>query len=212
MDLLEESKVAKVIPPRLVPFCLRIRAIISDVDGVLTDGRLWIGQNGSEIKSFHVRDGMGCYLWKKAGYRLGLITKRRSSALEQRAREMGADSVKQAVGPKWPAVKTLLEEWGIPPEEVCYLGDDLPDLSVMGKVGFAVAVADAAWELRGAAHYVTQACGGAGALRETIELILRAQGRWERLVADYIAEESGPESSGKQPFPEVLSPGVHETA
>lgn len=212
MNSPEETTEAAVVSFELVSRCQRIRAIISDVDGVLTDGRLWIGNDGWEVKAFHVRDGMGCYLWKKAGYRLGLITKRRSSALEHRAREIQADSVKQAVGPKWRAVNGLLEEWRIPAEDVCYLGDDLPDLSVMGKVGFAVAVADAALEVRRAAHYVTQAVGGAGALRETIELILRVQGQWEQLVAEYVAEESKPASSKGHPTAEVLFPGVYETA
>jgi len=179
------------LPDDLRQRCLAVRAIISDVDGVLTTGQLWLSEHGYELKGFHVQDGMGCVLWKKAGYRLALLSKRRSGVVEQRAREMGVDQLIQGVGPKWPAVENVLNAWGISPHEVCYLGDDLPDIAVMERVGLGVAVADAARDVRAAAHYVTAASGGWGALREVIELILRTQRLWHTLLDSYLAEERG---------------------
>ncbi len=185
------------LPDDLRQRCLAVRAIISDVDGVLTTGHLWLSEHGYELKAFHVRDGMGCHVWKKAGYRLGLLSKRQSVVVEQRAREMGVDQLIQGVGPKWPAVENVLNAWGLSPHEVCYLGDDLPDIAVMERVGLGVAVADAASDVRAAAHYVTATPGGGGALREVIEMILRTQGLWDMLLEGYLGEERGLGQSGQ---------------
>ncbi len=165
--------------------CRSIRLILSDVDGVLTDGGIVFDNQGIETKRFHVRDGLGIRLWQKAGYRFGLITHRSSRIVKMRVAELGIDVVRQGIDDKLSAMNGILAELRLTPAQVCYLGDDLPDLAVVRAVGLGVAVADASSELRQAAHYTTHLPGGAGAIRETVELILRAQGRWEDLVQTY---------------------------
>jgi len=166
---------------RCQPVCL----ILSDVDGVLTDGRIIIDNEGVETKRFHVRDGMGIRLWRKAGYRFGLITLRSSQIVKLRVAELGIDIIRQGIENKQTAMRQILAELRLAPAQVCYIGDDLPDLSAMHGVGLGVAVADACEELRKAAHYVTTQPGGEGAVRETIELILKSQRRWEDLIQAY---------------------------
>jgi YrbI family 3-deoxy-D-manno-octulosonate 8-phosphate phosphatase len=165
--------------------CQSIRLILSDVDGVLTDGRIDIDNEGVETKRFHVRDGMGIRLWQKAGYRFGLITLRSSQIVKLRVAELGIDIVRQGIENKQTAMRQVAAELRLTPAEVCYIGDDLPDLSVTRSVGLGVAVADACEELRKVAHYVTTQPGGAGAVRETVELILKSQRRWEDLIQAY---------------------------
>ncbi|MEN6459358.1 MAG: HAD hydrolase family protein [Thermoguttaceae bacterium] len=165
--------------------CRAIRLILSDVDGVLTDGRLVFDNQGIETKRFHVRDGLGIRLWQRAGYRFGLVTHRSSNIVKMRAAELGIGVIRQGIDDKLVAIKAILKELQVSPEAVCYLGDDLPDLPAVRAVGLGVAVADGCHELREAAHYVTKLGGGAGAIRETIELILKAQSRWEDLVQAY---------------------------
>jgi 3-deoxy-D-manno-octulosonate 8-phosphate phosphatase (KDO 8-P phosphatase) len=165
--------------------CRAIRLILSDVDGVLTDGGIIFDNQGIETKRFHVRDGMGIRLWQRAGYRFGLITHRSSQIVKMRVAELGIEVVRQGIDDKLAAMRDILEELRLTAEQVCYLGDDLPDLAVVSAVGLGVAVADACDELRQAAHYTTAAPGGAGAVRETVERILQAQGRWEDLVQAY---------------------------
>lgn len=157
--------------------CRPLRLILSDVDGVLTDGGIVFDNQGIESKRFHVRDGLGIRLWRKAGYRFGLITHRSSNLVRTRAAELGIDLVRQGVDDKRTAVRTIADELRLALSQVCYLGDDLPDLPVIRTVGFGVAVADACAEVREAAHYVTKLPGGSGAVRELIELILKAQAR-----------------------------------
>jgi 3-deoxy-D-manno-octulosonate 8-phosphate phosphatase (KDO 8-P phosphatase) len=165
--------------------CLPIRLIVSDVDGVLTDGGIVFDNEGIEIKRFHVRDGMGIRLWQKAGYRFGLITHRSSNIVKMRVAELGIEIIRQGIDNKLAAMRQILDELRLAPAQACYIGDDLPDLSVVRAVGLGVAVADACAELRQSAHYVTVVPGGAGAVRETIELILKAQGRWEDMIQAY---------------------------
>ncbi len=162
--------------------CQPIRLILSDVDGVLTDGKIIINNEGVETKRFHVRDGMGIRLWQKAGYRFGIITLRSSQIVKLRVAELGIDVVRQGIEDKQTAMRQIVAELRLTPPEVCYIGDDLPDLSVMSKVGLGVAVADACDELRKAAHYTTILPGGAGAVRETIEFILKSQRRWDSII------------------------------
>jgi YrbI family 3-deoxy-D-manno-octulosonate 8-phosphate phosphatase len=166
---------------RCRPICL----ILSDVDGVLTDGGIVFDNQGIETKRFHVRDGLGIRLWQKAGYRFGLITHRSSHIVKMRVAELGIEVVRQGIDDKLSAMKGILAELRLTPGQACYIGDDLPDLPVVRAVALGVAVADACSELRQAAHYTTTLAGGAGAIRETVELILRAQGRWEDLVQTY---------------------------
>jgi 3-deoxy-D-manno-octulosonate 8-phosphate phosphatase (KDO 8-P phosphatase) len=169
--------------------CRRICLILSDVDGVLTDGRIIIDNQGVETKRFHVRDGMGIHLWKKAGHRFGLITLRSSQIVNQRVAELDIDIVRQGVENKLTAVRQILAELRLGPDQACYIGDDLPDLAVTQSVGLGVAVADACEELRKSAHYVAVKPGGAGAVRETVELILKSQRRWDGLIQAYSKDE-----------------------
>ena len=165
--------------------CRTICLILSDVDGVLTDGGIVYDNQGIETKQFHVRDGMGIRLWQKAGYRFGLITHRSSHIVKIRVAELGIEIVRQGVDDKLKAMGGVLSELQLTPAQVCYIGDDLPDLPAVRAAGLGVAVADACAELRQSAHYVTTLPGGHGAVRETVELILKAQGRWEDLIQTY---------------------------
>ncbi len=157
-----------------------------DVDGVLTDGHVYLqGQpdgTAIEMKVFSAHDGAGLKMARLAGLRTGVITGRDSAAMAQRAREVDMEFVYQNRKEKIPAYEDILRETGLRDEEVAYIGDDLPDLPVMARVGLAVAVANAVPEVRRAAHCVTSKAGGAGAVREVIELVLKAQDKWEEAV------------------------------
>jgi 3-deoxy-D-manno-octulosonate 8-phosphate phosphatase (KDO 8-P phosphatase) len=165
--------------------CRAIRLILCDVDGVLSDGGIVLDNQGIEAKRFHVRDGMGIRLWRKAGCSFGLITHRSSHIVKTRAAELGIDILRQGIDDKLAAMHGILQELQIAAAQVCYLGDDLPDLSAVRAAGLGVAVADACLELRQAADYITTATGGSGAVREIVELILKAQARWEDLIQTY---------------------------
>ncbi|HVX59987.1 MAG TPA: HAD hydrolase family protein [Pirellulales bacterium] len=171
----------------LVKRCQAIELIVSDVDGVLTDGSIEFDNEGIETKRFHIRDGMGIKLWQRAGGRFGLITGRNSHIVNIRATELGINLVRQGTEQKAVALRELIAELELSPDHVCYIGDDLPDLAAVKLAGLGVAVADACQELRQAAHYVTNLAGGSGAVRETIELILKSQQRWDDLLQQYDA-------------------------
>src|SRR5215213_10219743 len=164
----------------------RIKLLLMDCDGVLTDGRITLLENGDEEKSFHTRDGHGLVLFHRAGLHSGTISGRTSSLVERRARELGIRFVRQGTWDKIKDFEELLTEAGVEETEVAYVGDDVTDIPLMRRVGLAVAVADAVEETRGAAHYVTQVSGGFGAIREITELILKAQGRWSELMSRYM--------------------------
>lgn len=162
--------------------CRGIDLLLLDVDGVLTDGSIIYGDRGEEVKAFHVRDGSGLKLWTKLGKRAGIITGRKSAIVERRAAELGLAPVVQEADDKLVAFEQVLRDQNLPPERACFVGDDLPDLPVLRKCGLAVAVADACPETKACAHFVTQTAGGKGAVREVIELLLRAQGRWQEIA------------------------------
>jgi YrbI family 3-deoxy-D-manno-octulosonate 8-phosphate phosphatase len=162
--------------------CLAIELLLLDVDGVLTDGGIIYGDDGVELKVFHVRDGSGLKIWHCAGKRSALISGRSSRVVEVRAAELAISVVLQGASDKWPVYQRILTEMHVRPEQVCCLGDDVPDLPLLRHCGLAVAVADACPDVRGDAHYITRAAGGRGAVRETIELILRCQDRWQSVV------------------------------
>ena len=162
-----------------------IRMILSDVDGVLTDGAITYDNQGIESKSFHVRDGLGIKLWQRAGHRFGLLTARSSHIVKIRAAELGVDLIRQGFSDKLPVAQQVMNEFGLSASQVCYVGDDLTDLQVIGEVGLGVAVADAVAEVKSAAHHVTKAAGGQGAVRELIELMLKTQNRWEEMIRKY---------------------------
>jgi YrbI family 3-deoxy-D-manno-octulosonate 8-phosphate phosphatase len=156
-----------------------IRCIVSDVDGVMTDGQIIYDSLAVETKRFHVRDGLGIKLWLRSGFRFGILSSRTSKIVEWRAAELGVTQVRQGFEVKWPVAERMIAEFGCQPEEACYIGDDLPDIPVMTKVGLAVTPADAAADARHAAHWILRRRGGNGAVRELVERLLRAKQRWE---------------------------------
>ena len=162
----------------------RVKLFLCDVDGVLTDGGVLMG-NGVETKRFHIRDGLGMRLLQREGIKVGWISRRPSSATSQRAEDLKIDFLHQSDGNKAVAVETILAKTGLDWTQVCYVGDDIVDLSVLKRAGVAVAVADGTGEAKAAADYVTRAPGGGGAAREMVELILKAQNKWRRLVMEY---------------------------
>ena len=165
--------------------CQPIELILCDVDGVLTDGGIIVDNQGIETKRFHVRDGMGIKLWQKAGYRFGVITVRSSHIVKTRVAELGIEIIRQGADDKLATAKEIMQGLGLTPRQVCYIGDDLPDLPVVCSVGLGVAVADACAELCSAAHLVTRSAGGTGAVREVVELLLKAQNRWGEILRHY---------------------------
>jgi 3-deoxy-D-manno-octulosonate 8-phosphate phosphatase (KDO 8-P phosphatase) len=164
----------------------RVRLLLMDCDGVLTDGRITLLENGDEEKSFHTRDGHGLVLLHRAGLHSGIISGRTSSLVERRARELGMRFVRQGTWDKVKDFEELLTEAGVKETEVAFVGDDVTDIPLMQRSELSVAVADAAEETRAAAHYVTRLPGGFGAIREVTELILKAQGRWSELMKKYM--------------------------
>jgi YrbI family 3-deoxy-D-manno-octulosonate 8-phosphate phosphatase len=165
--------------------CNAIRLILSDVDGVLTDGRLVYGNAGIESKAFHIRDGQGIRLWQQNGLHFGIVTARSSEVVKRRAEELDIAIVRQGAHDKLAAVREITTEHGLSLHAVCYIGDDLPDLAPLQSVGLGVAVADAAEEVRQAATYVTSQPGGRGAVRELVELILKNTNRWDTTIRKY---------------------------
>ena len=200
----------------------KIKLLLFDVDGVLTDGKIFIfpapagveqstqqhaarhgGQGGFglhtqtmiEAKGFHAHDGAAISLARLGGIKTGLITKRISETVALRARDLKLDHVHQGIQDKLTVFEDILRQEGISASEAGYVGDDVIDLPVMRNCGFAAAVANARDEVKKEAHYVTRHSGGDGALRDAIEYILRVQGKWQRVVSEYIRERSPKKSS-----------------
>jgi 3-deoxy-D-manno-octulosonate 8-phosphate phosphatase (KDO 8-P phosphatase) len=167
----------------------RIELLLTDCDGVLTDGSLLYSFDGKRVleglKVFHIQDGQGLKLAHEAGLKLGVISGRVSPALAARARELQIDHLHQGISDKLTIYDQIKKAEGLTDDQVAYVGDDLPDLAPMRRAGLAVAVANAVREIREASHFVTENPGGRGAIRETIELILKSQGRWESTVQPY---------------------------
>jgi len=161
----------------VVQLARRIRLLVLDVDGVLTDGRLYISGSGEEFKAFHVRDGAGIVAVQKAGIVVAIISGRSSEAVRRRAEELGIAHLRQGVGDKAAALEALRLEIGAAVEEVACIGDDSPDLPMLRKAALAIAVADAHPSAKAAAHWITAAAGGRGAVREACDLLLSAQTR-----------------------------------
>ena len=164
----------------------RVKLLLMDCDGVLTDGRIWLLESGEDQKAFHTRDGLGIELLHRAGLQSGIISGRTSTAVERRAQALGISFVSQGCADKQKAFFETLAQAGVTNAEVAFVGDDLNDIPLMLQSGLGVAVADAATETREHAHYVTSAPGGRGAIREVVELILKSQGRWSDLVRHYL--------------------------
>ena len=165
----------------------RVSAVIMDVDGVLTDGKSYCQPDGSHTVAFDVQDGSGIKYLGRAGLRTAFITGRTVRAVKHRAETLDVDRLAQGAKRKVPVYRDLRDELGCDDEEVCYVGDDLPDLPVLREVGFAVAVKNARPQVRDEADMVTEAAGGAGAIRELAEFILRARGDWDGIMERYRA-------------------------
>lgn len=165
-----------------------MRFIVMDVDGVLTDGRMVLSDRGDELKAFHTRDGIAIALARRAGLRTAMVTGETSPIAKARGDKLGVDAVILGARRKWDSVQELLARFELPPAAVAYIGDDLLDIAPLQHVGLAVAVADACAEVKAVAHAVTKAAGGHGAVREAVEMILKAQGTWEKTLHGYLAE------------------------
>ena len=163
----------------------RIRLLLFDVDGVLTDGVVTMHADGSESKGFHIKDGAAIVWAQRVGLPVGLLSSRASDATSQRAAQLAVRIVRQGVVNKSVAFDQILRDSDVTEEAVAYMGDDLLDLPVLARAGLSGAPSDAADEVRAAVHWVSTAAGGRGAARQFIELVLRAQGVWDKVLADY---------------------------
>ncbi|MCU0651563.1 MAG: HAD-IIIA family hydrolase [Candidatus Omnitrophica bacterium] len=163
----------------------KIKLLLLDVDGVLTDGRIIYDSHGRDLKNFSVQDGLGVFCLYKAGIKTILITAKGSGAIKPRARDMRVAEVFKDVLPKSKHLEKILKKYSVTNEEICFVGDDLVDLSMMRRVGFPVAVFNACTEVKRLANYITFREGGRGAVREVAELILKAQGKWQEVVGTF---------------------------
>ncbi len=163
-----------------------VKLLLMDVDGVLTDGTVFIAEEG-EFKQFSIQDGLGLVLWRRCGFKVGWISARPSAITAKRAAELKIDYVSQERASKVDAAERMLAAAGVTWEEVCFMGDDVVDLCLLRRAGLAVAVSNAIAEAKALAHYVTTAHGGQGAVREVVTMILKAQGHWARLVREFMA-------------------------
>jgi 3-deoxy-D-manno-octulosonate 8-phosphate phosphatase (KDO 8-P phosphatase) len=173
------------IPTALKPRLKSIRIFLCDVDGILTDTAVWMGAE-DEVKRFNIQDGLGLRLLQKEGIRVGWVSNRPSFATSQRALDLKVDFLVQSYDSnKVEAVDKILRETGYAWEQACYMGDDIVDLGVLRRCGLAVTVPHGIPEAKALAHYITTREGGHGAVREVVDLILKAQGKWEKLVAHF---------------------------
>lgn len=169
-------------PQELEARAKRVKLLLLDVDGVLTDGGMWFGPEGEAFKRFDVKDGHGIVMWRLAGGRTGILSARNSASTASRAKELRLDPVLQGKRDKRTGFAEALALTGLAAEEVAYMGDDTNDLAPLSLAGLALAPADATPEARAEAHLVMQAPGGRGAVREACELLLRAQGHWDDVI------------------------------
>jgi 3-deoxy-D-manno-octulosonate 8-phosphate phosphatase (KDO 8-P phosphatase) len=175
------NEIAETLKERL----LKIKAVLIDNDGVLTDGRIVYGDYGDELKFFDVQDGFGMVLLRRAGFRVMIVSGKKSRLNKRRAKELGVDKLFQGATDKLKVFEQILKKYKIAADEALYIGDDLIDLPVMRRAGFAAAVANAVPEAKEAAHYVTERGGGRGAVREVIDLLLKTQGKWQAVTERY---------------------------
>ncbi|MCF2649122.1 KdsC family phosphatase [Niallia circulans] len=167
----------------------KIRLVILDVDGVLTDGKLLIGSDGNEYKNFNVKDGMGISIAKYAGIKFGIITGRKSNSVTIRARELGIEYLFQGVDNKLEILDSIIKKLNINKREICYMGDDLNDLPIIREVGISFAPNDAIDLVKKSVNKVTSATGGNGAVREMIDIILKEQFNYDKLIDDYLLKK-----------------------
>jgi 3-deoxy-D-manno-octulosonate 8-phosphate phosphatase (KDO 8-P phosphatase) len=178
-----------LLPDELTRKLTAVHTIVFDVDGVLTDGRLYLSSSGEETKAFHIRDGLGIVMAQQFGLRIAFMSGRISAAVERRAKELGLpeECVIGSARDKAVSLREFKRQFALPTESVAFVGDDLNDLPAFGEAGLNVAVGNAASFLLEAADYVTEASGGEGAAREMIEAVLKAQHRWDDAVSAYLA-------------------------
>ena len=172
-------------PKSVIDAAQKIKLLLLDVDGVLTDGKLYYGNSGEEMKGFDIQDGLGIKLLQKGSIRVGIITGRMSSLLQRRADELGINPVIQGREDKLTVLNELLPSLDITLDEIAFIGDDLPDLAVIKKVGLGITVANASSTLAAKADWQTACTGGNGAVREVAEMILTAQGKFSEIVRQY---------------------------
>ena len=180
----------QVEPTEISERAKRIRLILFDVDGVLTDGTLLLHADGTESKRFDIKDGTGIVLAQRAGIRVGFLSARLSVATQQRAAQLGVTLVHQGIASKLETYEQIADELLLDDERIAYMGDDVVDLAVLSRVGLAAAPADATAEARGRAHWISDFPGGRGAARQFVELILHAQGLWEPLLLEYLGQKA----------------------
>jgi 3-deoxy-D-manno-octulosonate 8-phosphate phosphatase (KDO 8-P phosphatase) len=168
----------------------KIKLVLFDVDGVLTDGKVLLHADGTESKQFDIKDGTGIVWAQRAGLTVGFLSARTSAATGQRAAQLGITLLHQGVASKLESYEQIVDSLLLDDEQVAYMGDDVLDLPVLGRVGLATAPADAVEEVRSRVHWVSAAKGGHGAARDLIEFILRAQNRWDALVAEYVEQQA----------------------
>ncbi len=163
----------------------RVTTLILDVDGVLSDGRIIYDEFGDELKCFDVQDGAALVFWKRVGLKSAIVTSRRTKLVKRRAKELGVDFLAQKALKKAMVLDLLIKRWRLLPEQICVMGDDVMELPLLRRVGFAVAVSNAVDEVKAVSHYVTQRPGGRGAVREVVDLILKTKGLWDDLLRSY---------------------------
>jgi 3-deoxy-D-manno-octulosonate 8-phosphate phosphatase (KDO 8-P phosphatase) len=161
----------------------KIKVLVMDVDGVMTHGELVFDGEGREIKSFNVQDGFGIVLLKRTGIKTAIITAGNSKVVRVRAEYLHIDKLYAGVYPKINAYEQMLKDLKVRDDQVCFIGDDLTDCHILKRVGFAIAVKNAVSEVKKISHFITKNCGGDGAVREVIELILKTQGKWTKTIA-----------------------------
>ena len=166
----------------------KIKLVLLDVDGVMTDGRITMDAHGNEIKSFCVKDGLGLRMLMSGGVDVVLVTGRSSRVVDHRARDLGIREVHQGVTDKKLLCRQIIKDRGFTKQEICCIGDDLADLPMFSEAGLCIAVADAVREIREAADYITRSKGGFGAVREACEWLLKCQGKWQSALASFAGE------------------------
>jgi 3-deoxy-D-manno-octulosonate 8-phosphate phosphatase (KDO 8-P phosphatase) len=174
-----------MMPPEVLERARKIKLLILDIDGVLTDGRIVCGIYGEELKFFDVQDGFGITLLDRAGIKSVIITAKKSRIVKMRARDLRIAKAYQGFPGKLKAFNKILKKFHLKPEECCFIGDDLIDIPVLRRVGLSVAVPNAVDEVKSSAHHITSRPGGRGAVREVCDLILKSQGKWESVTSQY---------------------------
>lgn len=172
-------------PSAIIEAAKNIKLVLLDVDGVLTDGRLYYGNSGEELKAFDIQDGLGIKLLQKGGVKVGIITGRRSALLQRRAEELAISPLVQGREDKWLVLNEMMQDLGVSLEEIAFVGDDLPDLAVIKRVGLGITPANGSHIVASQADWQTKNSGGDGAVREIAELILSAQDKLESILAAY---------------------------